>query len=314
MKACKIGKVLFRDYISEKISPEREEEFLKHIEECPNCRETLKVHKTLSEPYIDLPMPNSMAFSKMRTNVIKRIETEKSRISESWYDVLIEKYNVTLYKPLAAAIILLVVFTLGFFTNRILSNDGDFAKAEIVKNIKQTAVRNSVLSEVEDSPYTFSDVQFRVVDDKNIGLSFDVSTHLDIIKSKDDPVVKEVLAQTLLSPEPLGTRLKSVSISENIMDPKIKEALIFTLHNDNSLAVRMRAMSALMKYKYDKEIQEAFLKLLKEEDSVNMRLMAIEYLAQEKIEKEVLQNAISYLDSGKDLAIRNRINQYLNLK
>ena len=313
MKACRRNKRLFIEYISEGISPEREKKFLEHLEECKDCRDAIIIHKKLSDPHVDIPVPDPTVFNKMRSKVIKSIESEEIGIFESWYSNISEKFINFSYNPIAATVILCLVFTIGFLTSWIFINGKEFSKAELVENIKHSALSNSGLREVEDSPYTFSNVRFREVDDKNIALSFNVSTHMDIIRKKDDPVVKEVLAQTLLNSEPLGTRLKSVSISKDIIDPKIKEALIFTLHNDNNLAVRMRAMSALMKYSEDNKIQEAFLQLLKEEESVNMRLLAIEYLAKENIDKQILQNATINLNRNRDTAIKNRINQYLNL-
>ncbi len=314
MKVCKKYKKLLKQYLAGEIDSGDEVKLFDHIKDCIACQEVFQIHQSLADPQLDLPLPKSQEFVKIREKVLSKIRQRESREPLSWYHNILEYFRFSFYKPVVAAALILIVFFLGFFSRGFLIENQLQSKANLLRNIKHTAVKNTDLKAVENSPYIFRNVQFHEIDENNIALSFEVSSHVELIGSKNDPLVKEVLVQSLLNPEPLGTRLKSVSLTRDIIDPKIKQALIFTLQHDQSLAVRMQALSCLMDYRDDKEIQEACLKLLKEEESVNMRLMAIDFLIQTNINDQALENTIPYLELGRDAAVRHKLNQYLNVE
>ncbi len=149
------------------------------------------------------------------------------------------------------------------------------------------------------------------MNDNRIALSFDVSRHMEIIRSKDDPLVREVIAQTLLNPANPGNELKAISYSSSVFDIKLKEALIFSAQNAPILAVRIKAMSGLMNYEDDVDVQSAFLDIFQDEESVKMRLMALDYLKKSRIDKAKLQAALEQMDSGKNAAVIIKAQDYL---
>lgn len=314
MKKCKSYEKFLKKYITGEISAADEKRLLAHIKTCDYCREIYQLHHSLVDKKVDIPLPETNAFVKMREQVIRKIRLKRSQVAQPWYLKYLDNFMFYLSKPAFASIFLVMVFIIGFLSRSLFLEKTIQPKDYLLKNIKHTAMSNNNLRDVENSPYIFSNVQFREVDDQNIALSFDVATHVEFMSSKDDPLVKEVLAQSLLNPEPLGTRLKTLTFAQEIMDPKIKEALIFALKDDPDLAVRMRAMSSLMVYPDDQQIQDAFLQVLKEEESVNMRLMAIDYLAQTDVNAQALQNTMPYLKSDRDAAVRHKLNQYLDIK
>ena len=144
-----------------------------------------------------------------------------------------------------------------------------------------------------------------------VNLSFDVTTHVDTERPKNDPLVKEVLAQSLLNPSSLGTRLKAIRFAGTIFELKIKEALLFSLQNDPNIAVRLKAMSTLVNIKNDREITDVFIDILGTEESVQMRLMAIEYLAQSDMNKDKIEKTIMESDRPVDTPIKLKMNEYL---
>jgi hypothetical protein len=314
MKKCKSYENFLKKYIAGEISAADEKRLLTHIETCRNCREVYQLHHSLVDKKVDVPLPETKAFAKMREQVMRKIRLKRSQVAQPWYLKYLDNLMYYLTKPAFATLLLVVVFMVGFLSRSLFLEKTTQSKDYLLKNIKHTAMNNNNLRDLENSPYIFSNVQFREVDDQNIALSFDVATHVELVSLKDDPLVKEVLAQSLLNPEPLGIRLKTLTFAQEIMDPKIKEALIFTLKDDPDLAVRMRAMTSLMVYPDDQQIQEAFLQVLKEEQSVNMRLMAIDYLAQTNVNTQALQNTMPYLKSDRDAAVRHKLNQYLDIK
>ena len=155
-------------------------------------------------------------------------------------------------------------------------------------------------------------MSFKEVDPENIALSFDVTTHLEMVSQKNDPLVRDVIAQSLINPSNLGTELKAISYSEGIFDRKIKEALIFSMNKTPILAVRLKAMNNLLSYKNDPEVQEAFLKVLMDEESVKMRLMAIDYLAESQLKADSLQLIISESNAPQNPAIMIKVKDYKN--
>jgi hypothetical protein len=314
MKECKPYEKFFKKYIAGGISTAEEKRLLAHIKTCENCRAIYQLHQSLLDKNVDIPLPEIDAFRKMREQVTRKIRLKKTQVSKPWYLNFLDNFMYYLTKPAFATLLLIAVFMVGFLSRSLFFEKSEQSKDYLLKNIKHTAMSNNSLRDVENSPYIFSNVQFREVDDQNIALSFDVATHVELVSSKNDPLVKEVLAQSLLNPEPLGTRLRTLTFAQEIMDPKIKEALIFTMREDPDLAVRMRAMSSLVVYPDDQQIQEVFLQVLKEEESVNMRLMAIDYLAQTDVNTQTLQNTMPYLKSDRDAAVRHKLNQYLDIK
>ncbi len=314
MKKCKSYENFLKKYIAGEISAADEKRLLVHIKTCESCGEIYQLHHSLVDKMVDIPLPEINAFTNMRDQVMRKIRLKRSQVAQPWYLKYLDNFMYYLSKPAFASTFLVIVFIIGFISRSLFLEKTTQSKDYLLKNIKHTAMNNNNLRDMENSPYIFSNVQFREVDDQNIALSFDVATHVELVSLKNDPLVKEVLAQSLLNPEPLGTRLKTLTFAQEIMDPKIKEALIFTLKDDPDLAVRMRAMTSLMVYPDDQQIQEAFLQVLKEEQSVNMRLMAIDYLAQTNVNTQALQNTMPYLKSDRDAAVRHKLNQYLDIK
>ena len=101
------------------------------------------------------------------------------------------------------------------------------------------AASNRGLTDVEDSPFTLSNVSFRRVAGDRVALDFDVTTHLATVESTGSPLVREVLAQSLLNPATVGERLKAMSLAAGLPDPRVEQAVLFALRRDESVAVRL---------------------------------------------------------------------------
>lgn len=309
MKKCHEIEDLIKKMVSGDMDPGDLEKLKQHTSICSDCADLLKAHQMLTSSSFPLEKPDDSDFSMMRSSVSERIRNKRK---DSAIDKLLENLNsiwAFLLRPeMAVAALTLIV---GFFLGRFMpSNDESFTEG-IIKQISVIANENKHLEDIQNSSYRYSNVSLKEIDSNNISLSFEVSRHVDLVGKKDDPVVKEVLAQTLLNPSAVGTRLKAISYSETILDQKLKEALIFSMHNAPIMAVRLKAMSSLVKYKNDLEVEEAFLKTLREEESVQMRLLAIDYFEKTNFNPDTLRTVLYDLDPAKNRSIMIKANKYI---
>ena len=280
------------------------------ITKYPEFEDFIDLHQKLAETQKAVKQPNAEQFSRMRSSVMRTLRN-KSMQTESHpiLDRLEELKNFFMRPEMAvAALTLIIGFLLGRFTPQLDTSENQ----NILSQIYTFATENKRLVDVQNSPYYYSNVSFKEMTNEQISLSFDVSTHMDIIRPKNDPLVREVIAQTLLNPANPGSELKAIAYSSSVLDRKIKEALIFSAQNAPILAVRIKAMSGLMQYENDVDVQHAFLGIFADEESIKMRLMALDYLKKSRIDKEKLQTVLEKIDSGKNAAVIIKAQDYLD--
>ena len=274
----------------------------------PEYKELFKVHQILSEAELPVPEPEPEQFSKMRADILREIRQKEEKVPGR-LQLFIENIRGYVVRPeMALAALTLII---GFLLGRALPPDKDNLASDIMDQITDLAQENKKLEDVRKSPLVYSNVAFKEVDQNNISLSFDVTTHLDMIGKKNDPLVREVIAQSLINPSNLGTELKAISYTEGMVDQKIKEALIFSMIKAPIMAVRLKAMVSLSEYESDQEIQEAFIDVLRKEESVKMRLFAIDYLTANKLTPDTLQRVISESEAPQNPALMIKVNEYI---
>jgi hypothetical protein len=71
------------------------------------------------------------------------------------------------------------------------------------------AASNRGISDVEDSPYTYSNVSYRRLDGDRVALEFRRHDYLSTVESVRAPLAREVVAQSLLNPASVGERSES---------------------------------------------------------------------------------------------------------
>lgn len=311
MKECKKYEVLIQRLIAGEIKKADEEKLRKHTERCQDCKELVETHYQIKTGVFDFSEPDDEEFTKVRQNVLRGIRSKRAARGISRYRNLADRFTYILTRPAFAVSFSMVLFLAGFFLHSWISQSQYSDRSDLIKQLKYTAQQNTELQQTESSPYIFNDVRIRNVNGGEVALGFNVSTHLEIVRDKNDPLVKEVLAQAVLNPAPLGNRLKAISYSEQIMDSKIKEALILTMLSDDNLAVQIKAMSSLAAYPFDSQIEDAFLKILKESDQAQLRLMAIDYLTHNLSSEQPLQEIVKNLNDAKDAGIKYKLYQQI---
>jgi hypothetical protein len=311
MKKHRHIKGLIDKLIAGEISQNELELLQKQVKDFPEYEELVHTHKFLTATGQPIKSPKEERFTTMRTTVLRKIRIEGTESSSGRFSEIFENIRIFLLKPeMAVAALTLIV---GFLLGRALPPDANGGSLNILKQISFIASENKQLSDIQKSPLRYSNATIKDIAQDKVSLSFDVTTHIENdIRSKNDPVVAEILTQTLLNPSHTGSELKAISYTESIFDRKLKEAVILTMHNAPLHAVRMKALFSLLKYKNDQDIQEALKKVLKEEDSVQMRLKALDYLEETKINPDILWSLLEESKAKVNPAVMRRVLKYVD--
>lgn len=296
-------------------SGEIDQEGMKKLEEYvrkyPQYAEFIKTHELLVKGELSVPEPEPEQFSRMRANVMREIRNA-NEVKPGRIQILMEKIRIYAMKPeMAVAALTLII---GIFLGRALPPDQASLASDLMKQINVLASENTRLEDVRKSPYTYSNVSFREVDGGNISLSFDVTTHLDMVSEKEDPLVRDIIAQSIINPSNVGAELKAISYTKGVVDRKLKEALVYSMLYAPIMAVRLKAMTSLSDYENDSFIQDAFLKVLGDEESVKMRLLAIDYLTKSQLSSDTLQKVLSESDIPPSPAVMIKAKNYIENK
>ncbi|MCP4200960.1 MAG: hypothetical protein GY769_03410 [bacterium] len=278
-------------------TPDERSLVMRHLAECEDCADLFAIHAELED--MELPAAAEAEFLALRRDVLRSIRQETKSGAKGW----LRNLGVGGLRPSIALATVAGALVIGFFIGRWPSADRAFERAHeedlrransnqaIAGQLEFAALRNRRMEESANSPYTFSDLQVREIDDGRVALSFDVATHLELVRDKSDPLVSEILVQALVNPAPVGTRLEAISLVRS-MEPKVRDALIVAMLGDESLPVRLGALEKLAGEPMHPSTEAALLEVLESEESVQMRLLAIDHLAKERVAPEIVESAI----------------------
>jgi len=300
-------KDLIRQLQAGTISASDRERLDEYIKVYPEFAELVSTDQLLKSGPPPFSVPEPEKFTHMRDKVIRQIRQREETRSAGKASVFEQLYTIIIRPEMALAALTLIV---GFFLGRIFPSDKESLNSEIIDQISSLATKHDKLADLKNSPYVYSNVSFKDHDNGKISLSFDVTTHLDLLAKKDDPLVRDVMAQSLLNPSNVGSDLKTISYSETMADRKLKEALIYSIHSAPSLAVRLKAMNGLQQYKNDADVKNAFIKILKNEQSVKMRLMAVDYLTNEGFAADSLRRIVAESTVPQSPAVLVKLKNY----
>lgn len=311
MNRCLEYQPLIEGMLAEEIGETDRDRLLAHAEGCTDCREFVDLHYQLQEPDFGCELPTAGQFAALRQSVLAQVRDQGARRPAAGAGVA-DLLRALIRRPAFAgglAALLLIMLGAGYFAGQsapVRLPPDTLVLDSLIAQIGQEAERNVRLSDVENSPFVFSNVAFEDVRGDRLAMRFDVTRHVEVARAYDDPLVKEILAQTLVNPTPLGTRLEAIRHAGNAMDPKIQEALIFSMLNDSTLAVRIKALNLLASCEPTEEIQGAFMMVLSGEEAVQMRLQAMEYLANSGITRESLDDVLDNLQRPPDSPLMMR--------
>jgi hypothetical protein len=314
MKECSDFESLIDRAQMGQASDQEMETLLDHLESCSDCSDAFEALGRLRNDD-SYPEPASGELLSMRNEVVRKIRQGQSRENIGSFSVA-----SFLMRPAFISVFALGILVLGFFLGvRLVRSPAKNGEAQssagpdrCTNAIKKVAQSHAVYEDIVNSPFTYTNV--RVAEEKagTVHLSFDVSRHMDLSLKRDDPLLAEVLVQSLLEPSGVDARLAAISISQNVPDSKIKKSLIFAMLHDENLAVRMTAQTKLIERRGDPEITDSLLAVLEREPSVRMRLVAIDYLASCRIQPKLLEQAVAAGKREGSDAVLVRASQYLN--
>jgi hypothetical protein len=307
--SCIKYKAILKKSLSGEISPGDMEALDAHAVKCRECHSLLKIHSALGQTDFTTPLPEKDEFSQMRARVMNKILNEKQQKSEIDFSALWQNIRTHAWRPAVAFSLIL-----GFLLGRIMPTDEGNLGERIIEGISMLASESKNLFAEDKSGYRYSNVTIKELNQNEVQMSFDVSTHVDVVREKEDPFYKEILAQTLLSPGNAGTRLKAISSMENIPDPKFKQALIHTIQNDPSDAIRMKAVNQLQHFPKDEDVISTMLHLLKEDESIKIQRDAFAYLKRTEIHPDTLKNILENLDKQRNRPIDLRMKKFIKTK
>ncbi len=292
---CRENQELLEPLLRNELSPEQSEGLLAHLEQCGSCEEHFDLLQRLMTEQI-IPEPDELSLARVRGEVLRTLRAEPRATAGSgrnWWRFAAAGFaavitgGLLLYGGYRLGMERVVSPASGLETARL--DDGE---AQLTSQIHRAALRSRDRQDLENSPYLYSNVQVRKLGEGRLALSFDVSRHLDLDLQRDDPLVNEVLVQSLLHDRAVGSRLKAISVADERVDDRLTSALIRTMLNDPNLAVRLKAETKLLQGAPAPELVDALVEVLQKEESVAMRLDAIDYLTRHEVSHDVLRNAV----------------------
>jgi hypothetical protein len=282
--------------VASDLSPQDRAALFAHAKECEGCRRLLEIHGELVAAGAQAPEPDEAELDFVQERIQREVRRRRDR------------------KPLRAAAIaagLIFPFAAGLILGRALPArpDGQIPSSRLIDALHAEAAANRGLTDVEDSPFNYSNVSFRRVPGDRVALDFDVTTHLASVEPRRSPLVRDVLAQSLLNPSSVGERLKAMSFAAGELEPKLEQAVLFSLRRDESVAVRLAALTVLVSRLDDDDVRGAVMAAMRDDPSVQVRLAALESLASHRVDHGRIREAIRERERPGDQALMVRLTE-----
>ena len=279
MSECARFESMLEGFVASELDPRDASELLAHAKDCESCRRLLAIHGELVAAGARVPEPDEADLELVQERVLRDVKRRRA----------LRPLRIA---ALAAGVIL--PFAVGLLLGRALPGRAGSpgSSSRFLDALHVEAAANRGLTDVEDSPFTYSNVSYRRLPDGRVALDFDVTSHLSTVESTRSPLVREVLAQSLLNPSSVGERLKAVSFAAGELEPKLEQAVLFALRRDESVAVRLAALTVLVGRLDDEEVRLALMAALRDDPSVQVRLAALESLASHRVDAREIREAI----------------------
>ena len=289
-------------FISNDISESEKKELFIQAESDKEIADMLHMHNQLLNKEVTFDLPDEALLKEMRLNTLNRINFIDNQ-RKNWISLVKDFILNITQKPVFTMAFAVLIFLAGLYIGH------PSEEYQLEKSIYATATQSHDLQSSINTPYIYKNATLKEKPDGQVKVSFDVVQHLEITRTKNDPLVQDVLAQSLINSNSVQQRLRSISNTNVSMHPKIKQALITTMLNDSHPIVRQKSLFSLMKYKNDQDIQDALIQLLKNEESVYMKLAAIDYLSNNDVDLTLLEESINTLDNVENSAVNQKIKQ-----
>lgn len=294
MSACARFETMIERLVALDLEPQDRAALFAHGKECDGCRRLLEIHGDLVAAGAQAPEPDEAELDFVQERIQRELRRRRDR------------------RPLRAAAMaagLIFPFAAGLFLGRALPArpNGVPPSSRMIDALHAEAASNRGLTDVEDSPFNYSNVTLRRVPGDRVAIDFDVTTHVVSVEPRTSPLVHDVLAQSLLNPSSVGERLKAMSFAAGELEPKLEQAMLFSLRRDESVAVRLAALTALVARLDDDDVRSALMAALRDDPSVQVRLAALESLVSHRVDHGRIREAIRERERPGDQALMVRL-------
>lgn len=268
-------------------------ELLGHLDHCEDCARTFAFMGRLRGAEL-FSEPSDADFLALRRGVIREIRRIEAQ-GPGFLASLLTFFRRPTVLMGCTALAVGFAFLAGRSTGKqsLPVKPRPFAEDALVTEIKLAALQNQGIQDFDKARYTYENVRVDELGGDRVGLSFDISRHVTLSLQKQDPLVADVLSQTLVGTSPVGTKLQAIEAADGHLDPKVRDGLIQVMLTDTNLGVRLKAQEKLIEQTGDTQVQEALLSVLQTAESVQMRLLAIDYLTRQRISPDRLRQALA---------------------
>lgn len=278
-------------------------ELLDHARTCPPCGELRALHEDLEG--MEVPAAGEESMLQMRREVLRTLRREKVEGARS------HGLGRLIAQPVFAVLAGLALLAGGYVAGRVGSIDAGPGESDF----ESAVVRQLAGIEAADEmPLSWSNLRLDKAGERDVRVRFDATTKVDVVRSKDDPLVVDLVARALLDRRSIGTKLEAIQIAERPA-PAVKTALVAAMLQDDNLAVRLKALSQLTTGgggdRTDEIVKRALLDVLRNEASVQMRLLAVDYLTGAGIAPDELREALTAGRPEPGTAVRAKAERYL---
>jgi hypothetical protein len=290
---CERFEAMIERLVASDLSPQDRAALFAHAKACEGCRRLLEIHGDLVAAGAQAEEPDEAELDIVQERIQRAVRRRRDR------------------RPLRAAAIaagLIFPFAAGLILGRAIPG-GFLSSSRLIDALHAEAASNRGLTDVEDSPFNYSNVTFHRVPGGRVALDFDVTTHLASVEPQHSPLVRDVLAQSLLNPSSVGERLKAMSFAAGELEPKLEQAVLFSLRRDESVAVRLAALTVLVSRLDDDDVRSALMAALRDDPSVQVRLAVLESLALHHVDHGPIREAIQERERPGDQALMVRLTE-----
>ena len=236
--------------------------------------ELAEIVDTLARIDPEIAKPSDAEFRAVRQSVLATITESASP----------ERSRFQRWMPLAAA---LAAFAVGLAVGRDNATVPATTPGELT--LIDLADRGAVATSVGlDTPFRYSNLRLDELADGSLAMSVDVAAQLDLVRPKNDPLVNDILASSLIYDDSLGARLKAVRhLGSN---PRVRGALMAATLSDPDTSVRLKALQRLIEQdRSSAATQETLLAVVANEESVAMRLLALDAIEDDLLGSDLIE-------------------------
>jgi predicted anti-sigma-YlaC factor YlaD len=173
------------------------EELVEHCKSCRECRELFEMHRTLADLGSRFDALESVDLSAARRSIVEKVEAQNRRRLKSGR--MAAFWTPFTLRPLAAALLIVVVFALGLVASRLGSRPPSPST-----EMTDKAFLNANLKNMPNTPYSFSNVAVRYLDSSTVSISFDVIRRVAIVEPEHSELVKGILLNSQFNPSSTG--------------------------------------------------------------------------------------------------------------